>query len=79
MKFNKLLIWAIVFIIIIGTIAFLYAFITIGSEPSVLIGFFYGFFGTELFNLARIKVHEIKQIKKVETENTNETGGNING
>lgn len=88
MKFSKLVVILVVLIVLVGSAAFLYAFMKVGSEPSVLIGFFYGFFATELFNLTRIKVAEsrknttkkhaggIKRIAKVSPINSTITNNN---
>ena len=58
--FSKFIVLFCIASIIIGTGFFLWAFIKVGSEPSVLVGFFYGFFGTELFHTARIKINKVK-------------------
>ena len=71
MKFSKGLIIFIVVINIIFTGAILYVFCKVKSEPVVLVGAWFAFTGTELWNLAQIKKHKLKGEKKNDQESCN--------
>ena len=59
MKFNKKIVASIVLLNAIFTMAFLVAFVKVGSEPSILIGAWFSFTTGELWMLASIKKKEI--------------------
>lgn len=58
MKFSKLIVSAIVAMNALFTIAVLYIFLRVGSEPAILIGAWFGFTTVELWALAGIKKTE---------------------
>ena len=57
-KFSKLLVLFIVVTAILFTIAILYIYVKMGTEPTTLIVAFFGFLGAELGALATIKIKE---------------------
>jgi len=59
-KFSKIVVGAVIALNVIFTAAILYVFLKTGSEPSVLIGSFFGFTTVEMWNLASIKKSENK-------------------
>lgn len=61
MKYSKIIVMLCILLVVVFTIGFLKAFITVGSEPTVLIGAFFGFVTIELWNLASIKRKEINK------------------
>lgn len=60
MKFSNQIVWAVVILNVIFTAAVLFVFLKTGNEPSVLVGCWFGFTGTELVALAGIKIKKIK-------------------
>ena len=61
MKFASKIVSAVVALNVLATIAFLYAFIKVGSEPGILIGAWFGFTTGELWMLASIKKTKVKK------------------
>lgn len=59
-KFSKLIVALVIILNIIFTIGVLYIFSKIGSEPTVLIGCWFGFTTGELWMLSSIKKAEVK-------------------
>ena len=69
MKFSKVIVSLIVLMNAAFTIAVLYVFCRIGTEPMTLIGAWFGFTTVELWALAGIKKKEVeKQINREEIE-----------
>ena len=69
MKFSKVIVSLIVLMNAAFTIAVLYVFYRIGTEPMTLIGAWFGFTTVELWALAGIKKKEVeKQINREEIE-----------
>jgi hypothetical protein len=60
-KFSKFIIAAVVILNILFTIAVLYVFLKVGSEPITLIGCWFGFTTGELWMLSSIKKTKIKK------------------
>ena len=60
MKFSKKVVTAIITMNVIFTIAVLYVFLKVGSEPYGIVGAWFGFTGVELWSLASIKKTEEK-------------------
>jgi len=66
MKFSKLIVLAVVILNAVFTAAILYVFLkTDGDEPTSLVTAWFAFTTTELFSLSRIKVNEIKKIRRI--------------
>jgi len=61
MKFSKFIVTLVILLNVGFTATVLYAFIRVGSEPSVLIGAWFGFTTAELWSLATIKRKEIEK------------------
>ena len=55
MKFSNIIVIAVVILNVIFTATVLYVFSKVGSEPTVLIGSWFGFTISELLGLASIK------------------------
>ena len=70
-KFSKLIIFAVVALNVIFTIAVLFVFLKVGNEPTALIGAWFAFTTGELFLLASIK--KKKLAKEGETNDKLET------
>ena len=60
MKFSKVIVMLVVFLNVIFTVSVLYIFYRIGTEPTTLIGAWFGFTTIELWALAGIKKREIE-------------------
>ncbi len=69
MRFSKFIVTLVVLLNMAFTIAFLYAFMKVGTEPTALISAWFAFTTGELWFLAGIKK------KEVERGNGNESGG----
>ncbi len=63
MKFSKVIVTLVVFLNVIFTVSVLYIFYQIGTEPTTLIGAWFGFTTVELWALAGIKKREIEKQK----------------
>ena len=61
MKFSKVIVTLVVFLNVIFTVSVLYIFYQIGTEPTTLIGAWFGFTTVELWALAGIKKREIEK------------------
>ena len=59
MKFSKLIVTLVILLNAAFTVAVLYIFYRLGSEPVTLIGAWFGFTTVELWALAGIKKREI--------------------
>jgi len=59
MKFSKAIVTLVVFLNAAFTVAVLFIFYRIGTEPTALIGAWFGFTTVELWALAGIKKREI--------------------
>lgn len=66
-KFSKKIVSLIIAANIIFTIAILYVFLQVGTEPYALVGAFFGFTTVELWSLASIKKTEAKNEQYIET------------
>lgn len=66
MKFSKLIVALVITLNVMFTVAVLFVFCRVGSEPATLIGAWFGFTTVELWALAGIKK------KKVETQSDRE-------
>lgn len=60
-NFASFIVVSVVALNVVATIAFLYAFINVGSEPSILIGAWFGFTTGELWMLSSIKKTKVKK------------------
>lgn len=60
MKFSKAIVALVILLNAVFTIAVLFIFYRIGTEPTVLIGAWFGFTTVELWALAGIKKREIE-------------------
>jgi len=61
MKFSKLIVTLIILLNVAFTITVLFIFYRIGTEPTTLIGAWFGFTTIELWALAGIKKKEIQK------------------
>jgi hypothetical protein len=60
-SFSKITIWTIIVLNILFAAAVLYVFYKTGSEPTVLIGFWFGFTSGEITLAAWIKRNKLKK------------------
>ena len=60
-SFSKKIVTMVILLNVIFTIAVLYLFYKTSSEPTILIGAWFGFTTVELWSLASIKKKEIKE------------------
>ena len=60
MKFSKVIVTLVVFLNAVFTVAVLFIFYKVGTEPTTLIGAWFGFTTIELWALAGIKKREIE-------------------
>lgn len=60
MKFSKFIVTLVILLNVGFTVAALYAFLRVGSEPTALISAWFGFTTVELWALAGIKKREIE-------------------
>jgi uncharacterized protein with PQ loop repeat len=60
-KFSKLIVTAVVILNIIFTVAVLYVFLEVGSEPITLIGCWFAFTTGELWMLSSIKKSKVNK------------------
>ena len=60
MKFSKFIVTLVILLNVGFTVAVLYAFLRVGSEPTALIAAWFGFTTVELWALAGIKKREIE-------------------
>jgi len=60
MKFSKFIVTLVILLNVGFTVAVLYAFLRVGSEPTALISAWFGFTTVELWALAGIKKREIE-------------------
>ena len=60
MKFSKIIVSLVIALNIIFTVAVLFIFYKVGTEPTTLIGAWFGFTTVELWALAGIKKREIE-------------------
>lgn len=65
MEFGSKIVTLVVALNTLFTIAVLYIFLKVGSEPQVLIGAWFGFTTGELWLLASIKKIKVKHLSKV--------------
>lgn len=68
MKFASKIVIAVVVMNIVATIAFLWAFVKVGSEPAVLIGAWFTFTTTELWALASIKKAKVRKLRRSDND-----------
>lgn len=61
MKFSSKIVTAVVCLNTLAAIAFLWAFVRVGSEPGVLIGAWFSFTTVELWSLAQIKKAKVRK------------------
>ena len=61
MKFSKFIVTLVILLNVGFTVAVLYAFLRVGSEPTALISAWFGFTTIELWALAGIKKKEIEK------------------
>ena len=57
-KFSKFIVTLVILLNVIFAIAVFYVFVKVGSEPSTLIGAWFGFTTVELWSLSKIKREE---------------------
>ena len=60
MRFSKFIVTLVILLNVGFTVAVLYAFLRVGSEPTALISAWFGFTTIELWALAGIKKREIE-------------------
>lgn len=60
MKFSKFIVTLVILLNVGFTVAVLYAFLRVGSEPTALIAAWFGFTTIELWALAGIRKREIE-------------------
>lgn len=58
MRFSKLIVSAVIAMNVVFTAAVLYIYLRVGSEPSILIGAWFGFTTAELWALAFLRKGE---------------------
>lgn len=63
-KFSKMIVALVIILNIIFAGGVFYVFLKTSNEPSVLVGSWFAFTGTELWNLSSIKKKEINNEKK---------------
>ena len=68
-KFSKKIVAMIIFLNLAFTIAVLYTFLKVGSEPTVLIGCWFGFTTGELWLLSGITKKKISDNYRTEDNN----------
>ena len=68
MQFSKFVVTLIVALTVLFTVAVLYIFLTVGSEPVVLIGAWFAFVTSELFFLMAIKRGEKDEEEECEDD-----------
>lgn len=73
-RFSKMIVSAVILLNIIFTIAVLYVFLKVGSEPMTLIGCWFGFTTGELWMLSSIKKTKVKK-KPIERNGENNEQG----
>ena len=61
MRFSKFIVTLVILLNVGFTVAVLYAFLRVGSEPTALISAWFGFTTIELWALAGIKKREIEK------------------
>lgn len=66
MRFSKFIVALVIVLNVLFTVAVLYTFLRVGSEPATLVGAWFAFTTVELWALAGIKKREI------ETQNNKE-------
>lgn len=67
-KFSKLIVTAVVILNILFTIAVLYVFLKVGSEPITLIGCWFAFTTGELWMLSSIKKSKVNKKEGADNE-----------
>lgn len=65
-RFSKLIVFSVILLNILFTIAVLYSFLKVGSEPVTLIGCWFGWTTGELWMLSSIKKAKVKEKGKGE-------------
>ncbi len=73
-RFSKFIVTAVILLNIIFTVAVLYVFLKVGSEPMTLIGCWFGFTTGELWMLSSIKKTKVKK-KNIEGNGENNEQG----
>lgn len=73
-RFSKMIVAAVIILNIIFTVAVLYVFLKVGSEPMTLIGCWFGFTTGELWMLSSIKKTKVKK-KTIERYGENNEQG----
>lgn len=73
-KFSKMIVAGVVMLNIIFTVAVLYVFLKVGSEPITLIGCWFGFTTGELWMLSSIKKTKVKHKNNEGIGENNEQG-----
>ena len=68
MRFSKKIVSAVVILNTVFAAAVFYVFCKVGSEPTALIGAWFAFTTTELWQLASIKKKEAKKGDKLENQ-----------
>lgn len=71
MKFSKKVVAVVLLLNVLFTIAVLYTFLQVGSEPTVLVGAWFAFTTGELWTLGRIKRAKVNreiEEKKIDAE-----------
>lgn len=73
-RFSKFIVTVVILLNIIFTVAVLYVFLKVGSEPMTLIGCWFGFTTGELWMLSSIKKTKVKK-KNIEGNGENNEQG----
>jgi hypothetical protein len=75
MKFSKLIVALVIALNVLFTVAVLFIFYKVGTEPTTLIGAWFGFTTIELWALAGIKKREIDaERREMEWKENGSTG-----
>ena len=62
-RFSKFIVTFVILLNVVFTLGVFYLFLKVGSEPTTLIGAWFGFTTVELWSLSKIKRDEIKEEK----------------
>lgn len=75
MRFSKLVVALVILLNVCFTVAVLYTFLQVGSEPTALVGAWFAFTTVELWALAGIKKREIDvERREMEWKDNGNTG-----
>ena len=72
-EFSKKVIFTVIVLNILFTIAILYVFCRTGNEPTTLVASFFGFTTVEMWNLSKIKREKIRKNDMIQPEPEEDT------